>query len=78
VSAAHVQKGNTERPWTTVYLGGRVIPKARVEMRHDRFQSRENQSVTLWHPVIETRRVSEYESIKQGGQGQTAASSGLV
>jgi hypothetical protein len=48
-----------------VYLGGRVIgPRAHVEMRHDRFQSRENQGAALWHPVIGPRRVSEYESIK--------------
>ena len=64
MSAANVQK-NKGRPWTLVYLGGRVIgPRGHVEMRHNRSQSRENQGVALWHPVIEPRRVSEYELIK--------------
>ena len=61
------------------YLGGRVIgPRAVVEMRHDRFRSRENQGAALRHPVIEPRRVSGHDLIKQGGKGQTVASSSLV
>ena len=43
----------------TVYSGRVIGPKAHVEMRYDRFQSRENQGL-----VTEPRRVSEYESIE--------------
>ena len=61
MSAGHIQKRNKEMPWTTVYLGRVMECRARVERRHERCQSRENLGAALWHPVIEAKRVSEYE-----------------
>jgi hypothetical protein len=58
VNVGYDQKENKEKPWRMVYLGGTVM--ARVES----WQWRENESAALWHPVIKTRRVSEYDRIK--------------